>query len=83
MLLVERGDYIPREPDNWDVGAVFFDRKYKARDSWLDRNERPFDPGMYYNVGGSTKFYGAAMFRLRERDFEAVEHKGGVSPAWP
>jgi choline dehydrogenase-like flavoprotein len=38
---------------------------------------------MYYNVGGATKFYGGAMFRLRERDFEALEHKGGVSPAWP
>ena len=38
---------------------------------------------MYYNVGGSTKFYGAAMFRLRERDFDVLEHKGGMSPAWP
>ena len=83
VLIVERGDFVPREPDNWSVKTVFFDRKYKARDTWLDRTGKAFDPGMYYNVGGSTKFYGGAMFRLRERDFEAVEHKGGVSPAWP
>lgn len=83
VLLIERGEVIPREPDNWSVDAVFFRRKYKARDIWLDRHGRAFDPGMHYNVGGSTKFYGAAMFRLRARDFEAVEHKGGLSPAWP
>lgn len=83
VLILERGDFIPREDANWDVKTVFFDKKYKARDTWLDRNGNPFDPGMYYNVGGSTKFYGAAMFRLRERDFGALEHKGGISPAWP
>lgn len=83
ILMLERGDFVPREPENWSVETVFFDKKYKAKDSWLDRNDRPFDPGMYYNVGGSTKFYGAALFRLRERDFEALEHHGGVSPAWP
>lgn len=83
ILMIERGDFVPREPGNWSVETVFFERKYKARDTWLDRNGNPFDPGMYYNVGGSTKFYGGAMFRLRERDFEALEHRGGISPAWP
>ena len=83
VLMVERGDFVPREPGNWSVETVFFEKKYKARDTWLDRTGRPFDPGMYYNVGGATKFYGGAMFRLRERDFEDLEHKGGVSPAWP
>ena len=83
VLILERGEVVPREPENWSVETVFFQKKYKAKDSWLDRNDRPFDPGMYYNVGGSTKFYGAALFRLRERDFEALEHHGGVSPAWP
>ena len=52
VLILERGDFIPREDANWDVKAVFFDKKYKARDTWLDRNGNPFDPGMNYNVGG-------------------------------
>ena len=35
------------------------------------------------NIGGQTKSFGAAMYRLRESDFEAVEMESGVSPAWP
>ena len=83
VLMIERGDFVPRETNNWSVAAVFRDKKYKAKDNWLDRDGKCFDPGMFYNVGGSTKFYGAAMFRMRERDFEEVEHKCGISPAWP
>jgi choline dehydrogenase-like flavoprotein len=83
VLIVERGGLVPREPDNWSVRTVFFEKKYKARDTWLDRHDNSFDPGMFYNVGGSTKFYGAAMFRLREQDFDDLVHKRGVSPAWP
>jgi choline dehydrogenase-like flavoprotein len=32
-------------------------------------------------VGGRTKFYGAALYRLRPSDFQEVQHRGGVSPA--
>ena len=64
VLIIERGGLVPREPDNWSVRTVFFEKKYKATDTWLDRHGNNFDPGMFYNVGGSTKFYGAAMFRL-------------------
>jgi choline dehydrogenase-like flavoprotein len=83
VLLLERGFPIPREDRNWDVPTVFFEKRYKAKDTWYDRTGKAFDPGACYNVGGATKFYGAAMFRLREKDFEAVEHHGGVSPEWP
>jgi len=83
VLLIERGDFVPREDGNWSVETVFFDKKYSAKESWLDRNNDSFDPGAYANVGGSTKFYGAAMFRLRERDFEELQHREGMSPAWP
>ncbi len=83
VLLLERGQPVPREDDNWSVEAVFFAKKYGAKETWLDRRGASFNPGAYYNVGGSTKFYGAAMFRFRERDFEDLPHHGGVSPAWP
>ena len=83
VLILERGSFVPRGPENWSVQAVFSERRYKARETWLDRRGQPFDPGIHYNVGGSTKFFGAAMFRLRERDFEELEHKDGLSPAWP
>jgi choline dehydrogenase-like flavoprotein len=34
-------------------------------------------------VGGDSKFFGAALYRFREQDFEATQHERGVSPAWP
>jgi choline dehydrogenase-like flavoprotein len=83
ILLLERGDYLRREPDNWDSRAVFLRNKYKAPETWYDKDGRPFQPGQHYYVGGQTKFYGAMLFRLRERDFGEVRHHGGISPAWP
>jgi len=83
ILVLERGDFLPREPQNWDPAAVFLEGRYKTDESWLDRDGRTFSPGTHYGVGGNTKVYGAALFRFRERDFERVAHHGGVSPAWP
>jgi choline dehydrogenase-like flavoprotein len=83
VTIVERGDWLVREPENWDVGTVFVDKKYVGKDTWLDAAGRPFQPNIYYNVGGCTKFYGAALIRYRERDFEELEHFEGVSPSWP
>ena len=83
ILVLERGDYLPRETDNWDSKAVFVRSKYKTHETWYDRDGKPFHPGQHYYVGGQTKFYGAILFRLRERDFGEVRHHAGVSPAWP
>src|SRR5919199_763057 len=83
ILILERGDYLRREPDNWNTRAVFGDNKYKADETWRDRDGKPFRPGIHYYVGGNTKVYGAVLFRLRERDFGEVQHVDGVSPAWP
>jgi choline dehydrogenase-like flavoprotein len=83
ILVLERGDYLRREPDNWDSNAVFVRSKYKTHETWYDRDGKPFHPGQHYYVGGQTKFYGAILFRLRERDFGEVRHHAGVSPAWP
>lgn len=83
ILLLERGEFLPREQDNWDSKAVFIDAKYQAKESWLDGNGNEFHPGIHYFVGGNTKFYGAALFRLRQEDFGALRHAGGISPAWP
>jgi choline dehydrogenase-like flavoprotein len=38
---------------------------------------------VHYFVGGATKLYGAALYRLRPGDFEELKHVDGVSPAWP
>jgi len=83
ILVIERGDYVPVEKENWDSVEVFQKNRYTTSEMWLDKNGHQFRPGMHYNVGGNTKFYGAALFRLREEDFKEIKHYGGVSPAWP
>jgi choline dehydrogenase-like flavoprotein len=83
ILLLERGDYVPREPDNWSSRAVNVEAKYHTREVWHTADGHPLHPHTNYYVGGNTKFFGAALFRLRERDFGRLEHAGGISPAWP
>jgi len=83
ILLLERGDFLPREPENWDSRSVWGDLRYRNAGHWTDQDGKEFNPKQHYYVGGNTKFYGAVLFRLRERDFGEVVHHDGVSPAWP
>ncbi|HZC34478.1 MAG TPA: GMC family oxidoreductase, partial [Chthoniobacterales bacterium] len=83
ILLLERGDFLPKEPENWSPEAVFDRKRYKPAELWHDDTGKPFNPGVHYFVGGNTKVYGAALPRLREQDFELLEHEVGISPAWP
>lgn len=83
ILIVERGGFLPREKENWDTTSVFLKNRYHTDETWTDSRGKLIHPGTGYWVGGNTKVYGAAMFRLRERDFETLHHEGGVSPEWP
>ncbi|MEZ4702271.1 MAG: GMC family oxidoreductase [Rhodothermales bacterium] len=83
ILLIERGDYLPQEPENWDPEAAYFRSRYKTTETWEDAAGNAYRPGIHYYVGGNTKVYGAALPRFRKEDFEALEHEGGTSPAWP
>lgn len=83
IVVIERGDDLPRELQNWDAEAVFGELRYRTRDTWLNGAGERYRPGQYYFVGGHTKFFGTAMFRLREGDFAELAHEEGTSPAWP
>ena len=83
ILILERGQELPVEPQNWDPKAVFIDQRYRTKEQWLDKKNKPFTPNTNYWVGGNTTFYGAALMRMKKRDFEAVPHFDGLSPAWP
>ena len=83
ILLLERGDFLAREKQNWDVEEVFIKNRYVSPDTWYDHTGKPFQPGSHYFVGGATKMYGAALFRLRREDFGELKHHDGISPAWP
>ncbi|HUO94011.1 MAG TPA: GMC family oxidoreductase [Rhizomicrobium sp.] len=70
VLVVERGDFLKTDNDAPDapIGKYLYD-------VWPDQCNG--------QVGGLTKFFGAALYRLRESDFRAVQHENGMSPAWP
>lgn len=84
VLIVEQGDFLPVERENWSFDAVHTKGRYKNSATWHDATTgNDFVPGNYHYVGGSTKLYGATLPRFRECDFGAIEHADGISPAWP
>ncbi len=83
ILVLERGDFVPREFENWSPRAVNLEARYQAREVWKDRKGNSLHPHTNYCVGGNTKFYGAALFRMRREDFGELRHVDGISPAWP
>ncbi|MGB6299230.1 MAG: GMC family oxidoreductase, partial [Rivularia sp. (in: cyanobacteria)] len=82
ILLLERGDYIPREKQNWNAASVYGNGLYRTEQRWLNSQDKNFQPTLYHKVGGSTKIYGAALLRMRREDFNEIEHYEGISPAW-
>jgi choline dehydrogenase-like flavoprotein len=83
ILILERGDFVPQEAENWSPDAVWRQLRYQTKERWLDDRGQQFPPYTHYNVGGNTKFWGSVLYRLRREDFQAVQHLDGVSPAWP
>ena len=80
ILILERGGWLPREPENWTAEEVFVKNRYVPTETWYDKNSKPFQPGVHYWVGGATKLYGAALYRLRKEDFGELKHHDGISP---
>jgi choline dehydrogenase-like flavoprotein len=83
ILILERGDYVPREKSNWSSLEVNLKGHYLTKEKWRTKDGEILEPHTNYNVGGNTKFFGAALFRLRDADFGEIRHEGGISPAWP
>jgi choline dehydrogenase-like flavoprotein len=83
VLVLERGQAVPQEADNWHPEAVWKHLRYRSTERWLDAQGLEFLPYTHYGVGGNTKFWGSVLYRLRREDFHALEHQDGVSPAWP
>ena len=83
VLVLERGDFVPQEAENWNPDAVWRRLRYQTDERWVDDRGQAFRPYTHYNVGGNTKFWGSVLYRLRREDFQEVRHFDGVSPAWP
>jgi choline dehydrogenase-like flavoprotein len=82
VLLVERGDFVPQEEQNRYPDGCMGNR-YNPIELREFADGSRASRKMFYHVGGQTKFYGAALLRLRELDFKQIRFPGGTSPAWP
>lgn len=83
ILILEAGDHITDQPENRDQRAIFQRGHFRPKEMWYEHEGQAFNPGNYYNVGGNSKFYGAVLVRYRREDFAEMQHREGVSPAWP
>ena len=66
ILLLERGGYLPREKDNWESRAVFVESKYRAKETWLDKDGKPFYPGIQYYLNYAHDQGSEREFRLAD-----------------
>ena len=80
ILLLERGDFLPKSTDNWSPEAVFDQALYKAKEKWLDQQDRPFSPGMNYYVGGKHQSLRRGPGADAAGGFWGVETCGGHLP---
>jgi len=81
VLVLEKGGFLPRDGSTLEVKTVFQSGRFKNQEHWIDGKNKEFVPGEFYNVGGKTKWYGAALLRFSPHEFEAdAEHR---CLAWP
>jgi choline dehydrogenase-like flavoprotein len=82
ILVLEQGDFLEKESSELVGTEVFKKEQYHAPEQWYDAQGEPFYPQTSYSVGGNTKIYSGVLMRMRDRDFQEVQHQGGISPAW-
>ncbi len=81
VLVIEKGGRLPQDGSTLDVTRVVHEGHFRSRERWRDGGGRPIVPEEYFNVGGKTKWYGAALLRFDAREFDAdPAHR---CPGWP
>jgi choline dehydrogenase-like flavoprotein len=86
VLVLERGDWIRRGPENWTPEGVWeltpsysMDAPYEVR-----TGRKVSSSGAFHCVGGMSVFAGGVALRFREQDFDpAPEIVGDSGAAWP
>jgi choline dehydrogenase-like flavoprotein len=86
VLMLERGGWVARGPENWSGEGAFVRTPFYAEDSAFEvvGGKAAGGERLCTCVGGPSVFYGGASFRFRERDFQAApEITAGSGAAWP
>jgi len=81
VLLLEKGLALPRDGSTLDVNTVMRRGAYLSKEPWVDRDGKPVVPEEHFNLGGKTKWYGAALLRFARHEFEA--DPAHQCRAWP
>jgi choline dehydrogenase-like flavoprotein len=86
VLMLERGGWVSRGPQNWtEAGAGLITPHYTRESPYrVHAGSHRYEAGAWNCVGGQSVFYGGASFRFRECDFMSNPSVIGVSRAeWP
>lgn len=71
VLLLEKGQRLPTDGSTLDVGRVVIDGEFLSREAWRDAAGNDIRPEEHFNLGGKTKWYGAALIRYAPHEFDA------------
>lgn len=71
VLLLEKGQQLPTDGSTLDVARVVRDGAFLSREAWRDGAGGVLRPEEHFNVGGKTRWYGAALLRFGTNEFGA------------
>jgi len=71
VALIEKGMRLPKDGSTLDFNRVVHRGEFKSHEPWVDNRGRTFMPEEYFNLGGKTKWYGAALLRYDVQEFAA------------
>jgi choline dehydrogenase-like flavoprotein len=69
VALIEKGRSLPKDGSTLDFKRVVHEGVFKSREQWRDRHGQVFCPEEHFNIGGKTKWYGAALLRYGRQEF--------------
>jgi choline dehydrogenase-like flavoprotein len=70
VALIEKGCALPRDASTLDFTKVVHEGAFKSKELWRDGAGKTFAPEEYFNLGGKTKWYGAALLRYARHEFD-------------
>ena len=75
VALLEKGPPLPKDGSTLDIKRVVHQGEFLSREIWRDGAGREFAPEEHFNLGGKTKWYGAALLRFAPHEFTPdVDH---------
>jgi choline dehydrogenase-like flavoprotein len=69
VALIEKGNHLPTDGSTLDIQRVVHEGAFLSREPWTDGRGRHLTPEEHFNVGGKTKWYGAALLRFGQHEF--------------